>query len=32
MGFQIALYLENALLMNRPVERLNHEPENGSVR
>ena len=25
-------YLENELLMNRPVERLNHEPENGSVR
>src|SRR5699024_10167103 len=32
MSDQIVQYLENELLMNRHVERLNHEPENGSVR
>ena len=32
MSDRIVQYLENELLMNRPVERLNHEPENGSVR
>ena len=30
MSDRIVQYLENELLMNRPVERLNHEPENGS--